>query len=192
MSLRALFSLIAVAAALIFSGSAPAAEPVKAGGFTLPDYNGTPHSLSEYNNAKAIVVMFIATQCPVSNGYNGRMEALYADYKDKGVVILGINSNKSETIDEIKSHAKEHGLEFTILKDTGNVVADRFGASVTPETYILSPSHEILYHGRIDDSRRESEVSSRDLRTALDEVLAGKTVSVKETRAFGCTIKKVD
>ncbi|MGA9407422.1 MAG: thioredoxin family protein [Bacteroidota bacterium] len=169
-----------------------AGEPVKAESFTLPDYNGVKHSLTDYKNAKAVVVMFIATQCPVSNGYNGRMVSLYNDYKGKNVVFIGINSNKQESVEEVRQHAKDHGFEFTILKDDKNVIADKFGATVTPEIFILNPSLEILYHGRIDDSRREANVTSHDLRNALDEILAGKPVSVSTTKAFGCTIKKVD
>ena len=169
-----------------------AGESAKAENFTLPDYNGNKHSLTDYKDAKAVVLMFIATQCPVSNGYNGRMVSLFNDYKDKGIVFIGINSNKQESAKEVKQHAKDHGFEFTILKDDSNVIADKFGASVTPEIYVVSRAFEILYHGRIDDSRREAEVSSHDLRNALDEVTSGKPVSVSETRAFGCTIKKID
>jgi peroxiredoxin len=169
-----------------------AGEPVKAKNFTLPDYNGIKHTLTDFSKAKAVVLMFIATQCPVSNGYNTRMVSLYNDYKEKNIVFLGINSNKQESVEEVKQHAKDHGFEFTILKDDKNVVADKFGASVTPEIFVLNPSLEILYHGRIDDSRREADVTSHDLRNALDEVLTGKPVSVPVTKAFGCTIKKVE
>ncbi|MDZ7332291.1 MAG: thioredoxin family protein [candidate division KSB1 bacterium] len=160
--------------------------------FTLTDYNGKTHSLSDYQNSKAIVVMFIATQCPVSNAYNARMAKLYEEYQPKGIAFLGINSNKQESIDEIKAHAEQNKFGFPVLKDVNNVIADKFGASFTPEVYVLSPKFEILYHGRIDDSRREEEVKSRDLRKALDEILAGKKVHVPETKAFGCTIKRVN
>jgi peroxiredoxin len=169
-----------------------AGEPVKVENFTLPDYNGVKHSLTDFNKSKAVVLMFIATQCPVSNGYNTRMVSLFNDYKDKNVVFIGINSNKEESVEEVKQHAKDHGFEFTVLKDDKNIIADKFGASVTPETFVLNPSLEILYHGRIDDSRREADVTSHDLRNALDEILAGKPVSVSTTKAFGCTIKKID
>src|ERR1700690_2450872 len=94
-----------------------AGEPVKAENFTLPDYNGVKHALTDFNKSKAVVLMFIATQCPVSNGYNTRMVSLYNDYKEKNVVFIGINSNKQESVEEVKQHAKDHGFEFTILKD---------------------------------------------------------------------------
>jgi hypothetical protein len=135
--------------------------------------------------------MFIATQCPVSNAYNERMVTLYNDYKPKGVAFIGINSNKQEDIEEVKEHSQKHHFEFPVLKDWNNVIADRFAASVTPEIYVLNSDFKELYHGRIDDSKRESGVKSQDLRSALNEVLAGKPVSKTETKAFGCTIKRV-
>jgi len=88
--------------------------------FTLKDYEGKEHSLSDYKNSKAIVLIFVATECPISNAYNSRMEAIYNDYKGKDVAFLGINSNKAESVMSIKEHAEENGLTFTILKDEKN------------------------------------------------------------------------
>jgi len=178
--------------ALLFTRALAGESPKKVSDFTLEDYNGVKHALSDFKSSKAIVLMFIATQCPVSNAYNERMEALQKDYAPKGVALIGINANKQESVQEIKNHAKEHGFTFTILKDWNNVVADKLGASVTPEIYLLNPNFDLLYHGRIDDSRRESSVASKDLRTALDLTLSGKPVQVRETKAFGCTIKRVE
>jgi peroxiredoxin len=166
-------------------------EMNKAENFTLKDYNGKSHSLADYKDSKVIVVMFIATQCPVSNDYNGRMAALYKDYSGKGVTFLAINSNKQESVEEITQHSQKNGFQFPVLKDPDNVIADKFNAQVTPEIFVLNPNYEILYHGRIDDSQRENEIKSSDLRNSLDEILAGKPVSKKETKAFGCTIKRV-
>lgn len=167
--------------------------PAKVENFSLNDYNGKTVALGDYKDSKAIVLMFISTECPVSNAYNERMAALYNDYKDKKIAIVGINSNKAEGVSDIKDHAQEHEFGFTILKDVNNVIADKLGANNTPEIYIVHPTTlEVLYHGRIDDSQREAKVKSKDLRTALDEILAGNAVSVKETKAFGCTIKRVN
>lgn len=166
-------------------------NPDKYENFTLKDYTGKEHSLNEYKDAKAIVILFIATQCPISNDYNSRMAALYNEYKSKDVAFLGINSNKQEDVAEIRTHAKKNGLDFVILKDDGNVIADRFKASFTPEIYVLSPDFELLYHGRIDDSRKADNIKSKDLENALNEILDGKSVSVNKTKAFGCTIKRV-
>jgi len=163
----------------------------KVNDFTLEDYNGAKHSLTDYKSSKAIVLMFTATQCPVSNGYNGRMVELYKDYSSKDVTFIGINSNKQENAEEVRNHSKEHGFEFPVLKDWNNVIADKLEASVTPEIYVLNSKLEVLYHGRIDDSQRENRVTSKDLRVALDRILAGKSVEVTETKAFGCTIKRI-
>jgi peroxiredoxin len=160
--------------------------------FKLKDYNEKEFSLSDFKDSKAIVLIFVSTQCPVSNAYNERMEKLYRDFKDKNVVFLGINSNKEETTDKIKKHAEEKGLTFPILKDSQNKIADKLEASFTPEVFVLSKDREIIYHGRIDDSRREDEVKTQDLKNTLNEIIKGKEVSVKSTKAFGCTIKRVE
>ncbi len=173
------------------SGPPPVGEKRSISDFTLTDYNGVKHALSDYKEAKGIVVMFIATRCPVSNAYNGRMAALYADYQKRGFAFVGINSNKAEAASEIKEHAGKNHLAFTILKDPGNLIADKFGATVTPEIFVLSNELQLLYHGRIDDSRREANVKSKDLRDTLDAILAGKSVPVTETKAFGCSIKRI-
>jgi peroxiredoxin len=159
--------------------------------FTLQDYNGKNLSLSDYKDSVAIVILFIATECPVSNAYNQRMENIFNEYGPKGFAFLGINPNKAEFVDRIKEHAEENNLTFTILKDEKNVIADMFEASVTPEAYVLNSEFEILYHGRIDNSRNESEVVSKDLESALDEIYSGSDVSKKETKAFGCSIKRI-
>jgi peroxiredoxin len=169
-----------------------AGDPVKVDDFTLQDYNGKSYTLSDYEDANAIVIMFIATRCPVSNNYNKRMAQLADNYKEKGVVFLGINSNKQENADEVKEHAQENNFQFPVLKDPKNVIADKYDAQVTPEIYVVNSNLELLYHGRIDNSQRESEVESRDLNNALDEILSGKTVIVNDTKAFGCTIKRVN
>ena len=176
----------------LYSGFADNPNNVeKVENFTLKDYLGNEHSLTDYKDSKAIVIIFIATRCPVSNAYNTRMEKLFEDYKDKNIAFMGINANKTEDIEEIKEHAKEKNLTFTILKDEGNVIADMFEAYHTPEAYVLNGDFDVLYHGRIDNSQRKSDVTSRDLRGALDEILAGKKVSNPETKAFGCSIKRI-
>lgn len=159
--------------------------------FSLEDYEGNKHSLSDYKDSVATVVIFIATECPVSNEYNTRMENLYKEYREKGIAFIGINSNKAEDVERIRNHAKKNRLTFTILKDLQNVVADLFEASFTPEAYVLNGDHEVMYHGRIDNSRNKSNISVQDLKNALDEILKGMTVTKPRTKAFGCTIKRV-
>ncbi len=174
-------------------GIISAGTPSAADNFSLNDYNGKKISIDDYKDSKAIVLMFISTQCPVSNAYNERMVSLYNDYNNKNVTILGINSNKAETPEDIKEHALEQNFGFPILKDVNNVIADKFQASHTPEVFVIHPTTlAILYHGRIDDSQREAKVQSKDLRAALNEIIAGKSITIKETKAFGCSIKRIN
>jgi peroxiredoxin len=158
--------------------------------FSLKDQSGRDVNLASYKDKKALVLIFVATRCPVSNAYNARMATLAQTYAAKGVALVGINANREETPAEIAEHAQKHGLTFPILKDTGNVYADRFGAHVTPEAYVYDQSMTLRYHGRIDDDRAGQNIQSRDLEAALDAVLSGKAVPVAETKAFGCTIKR--
>jgi hypothetical protein len=120
------------------------------------------------------------------------MVKLYSDYARKGISFIAINSNKQEDMEEVKEHAEENHFKFIVLKDPGNKLADAYDAQVTPEIYVINKNLELLYHGRIDNSRREDEVESKDLKKALDEILAGKTVITAETKAFGCSIKRVN
>ncbi len=156
--------------------------------FTLKSVDGKDVKYSSLAG-DVTVITFVATRCPVSNDYNERMKAIYADYHPKGVKFVFINSNKQEDAAEVKEHAQKQGFQFAVYKDPGNVVADLFGAQVTPETYIVKEG-KIVYHGRIDDSRK-GEVKDHTLRNALDAVLAGKAPEKAETKAFGCTIKRV-
>lgn len=184
--------LVLILSAQIYAGNDRNDNAMKkVDNFTLADYNGEQHSLSDYKDAKAVVLIFVSVQCPVSNAYNERMAKLNEDFKKRGVVFLGINANVAEDVAKIKQHAEEHHLPFVILKDKGNVIADELEASVTPEVYVLNSKHEVLYHGRIDDSRNEKKVASEDTRKALEEILAGKAVSTARTKAFGCSIKRV-
>ena len=159
--------------------------------FKLPDADGAEHSLKSLTGKNGAVLIFISVQCPVSNAYNDRMEKLAQDYKAKGVNVIGINSNNTEPAGAVKSHASDKHLTFTILKDDGNKVADRLGATRTPETYVIDASGKLVYHGRIDNSQKTEGITSNDLRDALDEMLAGKPVTKTGGAAFGCTIKRV-
>src|SRR5437762_13999264 len=190
------FVIIALAA-VAGSGSsvsdlpAPPAIGTVIDDFKLPDFDGKEHSLNSLKGAKGTVLIFIATKCPVSNAYNDRMEKLAEDYKIKGFNVIGINSNNTEPAAEVKSHAAEKGLKFTILKDDGNKIADRLGATKTPEVYLLDAKGKLAYHGRIDNSQKAEGLTSNDLREALDEMTAGKAVTKTGGVAFGCTIKRV-
>ena len=158
--------------------------------FKLPDASGTEHSLKSLTGKNGAVLIFVATRCPVSNAYNDRMEALAQDYQAKGINVIGINSNVTEPASEVKSHAAEKHLTFTILKDDGNKIADRFGASKTPEAYVIDANNKLVYHGRIDNAQNTANITANDLRDALNEMIAGKQVSKTGGAAFGCSIKR--
>ena len=158
--------------------------------FTLPDAGGAPHTLASLHGSKGTVLIFIATQCPVSNGYNERMEKLAQDFKARGINVIGINANSTESAADVKDHAAKNNLTFTILKDNGNKVADQLGATRTPEAYFLDAGNKLLYHGRIDNSRDITQVNSSELRDALEATLAGKPVAKATANAFGCSIKR--
>ena len=180
----AAFALPTFADAPAIGAAAPA--------FELKSVEGKPFSLADAEKSNAyVVLMFIATQCPYSNGYNERMRDMAAAYAKKGVLFVGINSNNTESVEETAAHAKQHGFGFPVLKDPGNKVADLYDARRTPEVYVVGKDGKLLYHGRIDDNSNDaSKVSSPDLKNALDALLAGQPVAKAETKAFGCTIKR--
>lgn len=194
-----LFWQVAAVAALAAILSAPAARAAGSRiiGQTAPEFTlknavtGASTSLTSLRAGRqATVIMFIATRCPISNAYNGRFVELANEYASKGVDFVGINSNETEPVAEVASHAQEHKFTFPVLKDPGCSVADAYGASHTPEVYVVDSKGTVVYHGRIDNNTDSSQVTTHDLATALDQVLAGKTVSPSETKAFGCTIKR--
>jgi Peroxiredoxin len=184
----------AAAAAASTAAAAPATvelgKPV--GDFTLPDtVSGKTVSLADLSkDKKATVIVFVSTQCPVSNDYNERMAQIAAQYGAKGVQFVGINANKGEAPTEIAAHARQNDFTFPVLKDANNAIADRFEAQVTPEAYIIDGKGNLVFHGAIDNSRDATKAQQKYLVTALDEILAGKDVTVQPRRAFGCTIKR--
>lgn len=179
----------------VYSGPAAPEPQVDVGGtvadFTLTDLNGQPQTLAGLRGEKGTLLIFIATRCPYSNAYNQRMEALHRDYAARGIRVIGINPNRTENAEEVRNHAREKGLTFTVLKDEGNRVADYFGASVTPEAYLLDIGNVLRYHGRLDADHDQPELNSQELRAALDALLNGGAIANAGKKAFGCTIKRV-
>jgi peroxiredoxin len=157
--------------------------------FSLPDTNGKSQSLNDMKGPNGAVLIFVSAQCPVVRGYNERLNALAADYKAKGIAVIGINSNITETPAEIKTHA-DATFKFPVLIDKGSVVADKLGATVTPEAYYVDAKNVLLYHGAVDNDRSGHNVTEQFLRAAFDASLAGKKITRTSANAFGCTIKK--
>jgi peroxiredoxin/mono/diheme cytochrome c family protein len=172
----------------------PADGAAKVAPFTLTDpRDNKAVSLAALKDKKAIVVVFVGTECPLSNAFLAVLDDMHREYADKGVAVLGINSNSQDTAERVAAHARKFELHFPVLKDADNTVADQFGAKRTPEAFVLGPDGAVLYHGRVDDQfgigySRPGKPSRRDLGIALDEVLAGKPVSVARTEVVGCFI----
>jgi peroxiredoxin len=158
--------------------------------FSLTDADSKEHSLNSLKGENGSVLIFVATKCPVSNAYNDRMEKLANDYKARGVNVIGINSNAPESAAAVKTHATENKLTFPIFKDPANKVADRLGATVTPEVYFLDANNKLIYRGRIDNAKDAAQVKSSELRDAIEATLDGKPVAKTTATAFGCTIKR--
>ncbi len=191
-NLSILLALVFVIAGVAYANEVPAPPAIGSTieDFTLPDANGADRSLKSLAGKNGTVLLFVSVQCPVSNAYNERMEKLAQEYQAKGIAVVGINSNVAEDADAVRGHAAQNKLSFPILKDPGNKIADKLGASVTPEAYFLDAKNKLLYHGRIDNSRNAAQVESNDLRNALDAALSGKPIEKTEAKAFGCSIKR--
>lgn len=158
--------------------------------FQLTTLDGKPFSLASAAKAnKAVVLIWISTQCPYSNAYNVAMRDMANAYASKGVLFAGINSNKTEDAAKATAHAKANGHTFPIMKDPSNKVADLYDAQRTPEVYVIDSTGKLRYHGRITENHEDAS-SSPDLKNALDALLTGKTVAKSVTKAFGCTIKR--
>lgn len=187
-------AVLALIAFISISGVSRASSDLAVGatfeGFTLPDPDGKQHSYQDLKGENGTVLIYLSVQCPVVKGYNDRINQLAADYEAKGIRFIGINSNSTETPEDIKAHAAEH-YKFPVLIDKGNVLADRMGATVTPEIYYFNAKDVLLYEGAIDNDRRGENIIDNYARAAFDESLSGKAVTTTSANAFGCTIKRV-
>jgi mono/diheme cytochrome c family protein len=157
--------------------------------------DGRPWSLSkETQNAKAVVILFLGTQCPVSNAYVPTLAALHKHYAPQGVVFVGVNSNRQDDGPAIARHAREFAIPFAVLQDADLAVADRLQAGHLPEAFVLDGSLTVRYRGRINDQIgkgvKRPRATRNDLAEALTEVLAGKPVSQPVTEVVGCPITR--
>lgn len=162
----------------------------KVSDFSISNYDGKTYTLSNAGS-KATVIIFLSSTCPFVQPYTQRLINLSNEFGPQGITFWGINSNSTEPTDQVVNHAKEKNYNFPVLKDIDNIVADQFAASHTPEVYVVDNSTmQLIYHGRIDDNKEEAKVTSNDLSNALNEFLSGKEISLKETKAFGCSVKR--
>jgi peroxiredoxin len=172
--------------------------------FSLPGIDGKTHKSSEYMHSKVLAVVFESNHCPVSQLYEGRIEKLYADYRNKGVTLVAINPNNAkavrldelgytdvtDSLPEMKIRAAFRGIDWPYLYDgETQELSMKFGAVATPHIFIFDEQRKLRYEGRIDDNQREELVKTQDARNAIDALLSGRPVPVTDTRAFGCTTK---
>lgn len=175
-----------LSAAMLFAAFATTA--LAGGPLQLTSTDGKPVAIAL--EGKTTVLLFISTQCPVSNDYNTRMAALHKEFAPKGVQFVFANANSTESAADVFQHAKDKGFTFAVYKDPDNKLADKLSAQVTPEAFVYNAKGELAYHGSVDDSRAEARVTKQPLKDAIAAVLAGKAPAVAESKAFGCTIKR--
>ncbi|MGH9821487.1 MAG: thioredoxin family protein [Pyrinomonadaceae bacterium] len=159
--------------------------------FSLSDINGKIQTLDDLKGKNGAVVVFLSAQCPVVRGYHERINQLAAYYAARGISFVGVNSNSSESLDWVKANAVEYGFKFPVLIDKNNVLADKLGATVTPEVFYIDAKNTLLYHGAIDNDRSGRNVTEGYLKTAFEDSLAGKKINKTSANAFGCSIKRV-
>jgi peroxiredoxin len=193
--------LIAFALGLLCVGQIAAADaPVPIGtqvsDFTLRDYHGQERTLSSEGRDKIVVLAFLGTECPLARHYSSRLAELSAQYADRGVVFLGVDSNRQDSVTEIAAFARRHNIEFPIVKDLKQQLADAVGATRTPEVIVLDQQRVVRYRGRIDDrlgfqtnkSYAKPEATRHYLVDAIESILADKPVPTTEVAAEGCLI----
>lgn len=189
---------LAVLAWLILASSATADElstdkiNTKIDRLTLTAPDGKPLAVSALQDKKAVVVVFLSFDCPVSNSYCSQLSAMAKEYSDKGVAFLGVAAS-NETADALIKLAAEYKLGFPLYADPKLTAADALKATITPEAFVLDHNHVLRYRGRIDNAyssrlKRNSVVTSHDLKDALDALLAGQDVKTPVTKPVGCPV----
>lgn len=174
--------------------------------FDLPGVDDKRYSLSDFENAKLLVVIFTCNHCPTAQAYEDRILKLHQDYRDRGVALVAISPNDAEAVrldelgytdlgdslSDMKIRAADRGFQFPYLYDgETQKTSTEYGVLATPHVYIFDQERMLRYVGRIDDNDI-GEPTSHDARNALEDLLAGRPVAVAETRVFGCSTKWAD
>ena len=176
--------------------SLPIGSPIPKADLRLKDVSGRETSLQEAKQANGLLVMFTCNTCPYVIRNQSRTKEIcgYARNHQVGVILLNSNEgdrNGGNSYADMQSYAREQSYQWSYALDPGSVLADAFGASRTPECYLFDKNGRLVYHGAIDDSPGDpDQVKHPHLRNALDEMMAGKEVSIKESRSVGCSIKR--
>ncbi len=163
--------------------------------FELPGVDGRTHSLSEFDDAEVLVVIFSCNHCPYVRAWEDRMVEIQRDLAAAGVQLIAINSNDDtkypeDSFEVMKERAREKGFNFPYLRDESQEVAAAYGAERTPEVFVFDRERKLRYHGAIDDNYEDpSAVKSHYLRDAISALLRGEAPPVEETQPVGCTVK---
>ena len=164
--------------------------------FQLRDTAGEIHTTAEWAGHKAIVLFFVTTDCPVSNGYAPEMNRLLQEsYAGRGVLVYAVEADPGVSQTDAARHAREYGYRFPVLLDPSQILVRHTGATVTPQAAVLSPGGEVKYLGRIDNrvedfGKTRPQATGSELREALDAVLAGRPVARPTTKSIGCAIPR--
>ena len=165
-------------------------------GFALPDTAGNTVSISDFENAPALLVAFMCNHCPYVKHIRESFVELVKEYQAKGVAVVGINSNDVETYPDDRPElmardAQTYGYTFPYLYDQSQEVARAYRAACTPDFFLFDSNRRLVYRGQIDSSRpgNDKALTGEDLRAALDAVLAGEEVSPLQKPSMGCNIK---
>ncbi len=168
----------------------------RAPAFSLPDTEGRTVSLDDFMGTKALLVMFICNHCPFVKHVQEGMAALCREYQAKGVAVVGISSNDvanypDDSPAKMKEEARRAGYAFPYLYDETQEAAKAYRAACTPDFFVFDEGRRLVYRGQMDGSRPDSgiPVTGRDLRAALEAVLAGRPVSAEQRPSIGCNIK---
>jgi redoxin len=182
--------------AVVEGPAQPATLPIGAAGPPFEDLRGTDdrrYGFSTFAGREALVLIFASNRCPTVKAYAGRLKALQREYGPRGVQLIALNANDphlypDEGFPQMIERAAEDGYEFPYVVDDGQRVARAYGASCTFHLFLLDRERRLRYQGRFDDARLPANVTSHDLRNALDDVLAGRQVARPTTRPFGCSL----
>lgn len=196
--MKKIFLAVTVVAAMAFAGSGPLpiGSPMPKADVKLKDISGKMISMKEAQKQNGELVMFSCNTCPyvIKNQQRTLDIAAYAEKNNVGVIILNSNEgqrNDEDSYEAMKAYAKQQGYKWNYVVDANNEVADAFGANRTPECYLFDKELKLVYHGAIDDNPSDAgNVGRPHLKVAMDDMLAGRDVQVKESRSVGCAIKR--
>jgi peroxiredoxin len=157
----------------------------------LPGVDGQKHSSADLAKSKAIVLVFTCNSCPYAIDYEKRIIALTKQFASQGVAVVAVNVNKipEDSLDEMTARATSQGFNFAYLYDNSQQIARDYGATYTPEFFVLDQQRKIAYMGALDDSPAVDKVQEQFVVNALTALLAGERPKVTETVAIGCRIR---